>query len=460
MKKFSDGDFLLNTPTAKRLYHAYAENQPIIDYHCHLSAQDIYEDKKFKNISEIWLGEDHYKWRLMRSFGVDESYITGGADDREKFGKWVESLSLAIGNPLYQWSHMELSEVFGYKGVIKPENADEIWNICSEKLAQPEFSARELILKAGVKVICTTDDPADSLEWHKKLKSTAYPVKVLPGYRPDKALNIESGKYAEYLKTLGNIKNFRELKSALKARLNYFVSLGCKVSDHALAAVPFAPVSEQETAEIFEKKLAGRQLSEAEIKKFKFALLVFLGKEYAARNMVMQLHFGVMRDLSDRLFEAFGADAGADSIGDCVSVSELALFLNELDRQNALPKTVLYSLNPNDNAAIETVMGAFQTSQAKGKLQHGSAWWFNDSKQGITQHLTSLASLGHLATFIGMLTDSRSFLSYVRHDYFRRILCSFVGELVENGEYPDDEELLGKIITGICYGNAKEYFNF
>lgn len=460
MKKFLDGDFLLKSETAKKLYTDYAEKAPVIDYHCHLSAKDIYEDKKFKNITEIWLGEDHYKWRLMRSFGVDEKYITGDADDREKFDKWLETLSLAIGNPLYHWSHMELADVFGYTGIIKPENADEIWSVCNEKLAQSGFSARELILKARVNVICTTDDPADSLEWHKKLKGTAYPVKVLPGYRPDKALNIESDDYIEYLKTLGNIRDFKDLKTALKGRLNYFVSLGCKVSDHGLSAVPFAPVSDEEAAEIFKKKLAGEKVSKEQTKQFKCALLIFLGKEYAARDMVMQLHFGVMRNLSDKLYASFGADAGADSIGDSVSVSELALFLNELERENALPKTVLYSLNPNDNAAIETVMGAFQSADARGKLQHGSAWWFNDSKQGIYEHLTSLASLGHLATFIGMLTDSRSFLSYVRHDYFRRILCDFIGSLVENGEYPDDEKMLGRIVSGICCDNAKEYFKF
>ena len=458
MKKFMDGDFLLNSETAKRLYHSYAAKLPIIDYHCHLSPKEIYEDKKFKNITELWLGGDHYKWRLMRSFGIDERFITGDAPDKEKFFAWVKTLQTAIGNPLYHWSHMELKNYFGFEGVICEENAEKIWEECNEKLAQPDFSARKLIERSAVEVICTTDDPADDLKWHKKIAESGFSAKVLPSFRPDRALGIEKADYCEYLESLGNIKSFGQLKSALSERLDYFVSLGCKLSDHGVSAVPYSPAGEEEIEAIFDKRLYAQPLSEDEINKFKTALLVFLCKEYKKRNIVMQLHFGVIRDLSERVYSALGADAGIDAIGDKASIKDLAEFLNEADKSEQLPKTVIYSLNPGDNAAIDSVTGAFQTSEAKGKIQHGSAWWFNDHKKGISEHLSTLASEGHLATFIGMLTDSRSFLSYARHEYFRRILCDIIGAWTENGEYPENEKLLKEIIENISYYNAKEYF--
>lgn len=457
---FLDENFMLSTRTAQRLYRDVAAGQPIIDYHCHLSAKEIYEDRRFENLTRVWLEGDHYKWRLMRSFGIEERYITGEAEDKQKFLKWVEAVETAIGNPLYHWSHLELKNYFDYRGSISRANAEQIWQIGEQKLAREDFSARNLILRSGVEVLCTTDDPADSLEWHEKLRESDFKVKVLPSFRPDRALGIEKADYSTYLERLGSIKSFADLKEALKKRLEAFTALGCRVSDHGMDAVPFVPASEAEIESIFQKRLAGEMPTVKEQKQFKTALLLFLGAQYAQRNMVMQLHFGVMRDLNERIYAALGADAGIDAIGDAVSMKDLAAFLNALDVQGALPKTILYSLNPQDNAGIVSVMGAFQTSEARGKLQQGSAWWFNDHKQGMRAQLSTLAAEGHLAAFVGMLTDSRSFLSYARHEYFRRILCDVIGEWVESGEYPCDEALLRKIIRGICYENAKNYFDF
>ena len=475
MRPFMDKDFLLSTETAKKLYHGVAEPLPIVDYHCHLDPREIWEDRRFENITRVWLEGDHYKWRLMRSFGVEERFITGDASDREKFQKWAEALSLAIGNPLYHWSHLELKNYFGFEGHLTPENAEEVWTLCNAQLAKPEFSARNLILRSNVEVVCTTDDPADGLEWHQRLAGahsvrpraindrpyggeTTFPVKVLPTFRPDKALGLEKPDYLDYLTRLGSPQSFRALADALKDRLDFFVSLGCRVSDHGLAAVPFAPAAEDVVERIYRNRLAGILPSALEEKMFKTALLVELGKAYHARGVVMQLHFGVIRDLSKRVYRQLGPDAGVDSIGDQASIAELAAFLNALDETDELPKTILYSLNPNDNTAIETVMGAFQTGEARGKLQHGSAWWFNDHKRGMQAQLESLAAEGHLAAFIGMLTDSRSFLSYARHESFRRVLCDLLGAWVENGEYPDDEALLTRIVHGICCDNARAYF--
>ena len=465
MKTFMDSDFLLRTETAKRLYHEIAGDLPIIDYHCHLSPREIAEDRRFSSITELWLGGDHYKWRLMRSFGVAERYITGDASDREKFQKWAEALSLAIGNPLYHWSHMELQRYFGYHGVLNGETAETVWNLCNETLRQPGFSARNLILRSNVKVICTTDDPADSLEWHEKLKDSGFPVKVLPSFRPDKALAIEKPDFADYLPTLSNrakmpVRSFKELVSALETRALFFDSHGCRVSDHGLKAVPYVPAEEEQIEAIFQKKLQGEALTHAEIAQYQTALLLSLGRMYHRLGWVMQLHFGVLRDNAKRIFSVLGADAGFDSIGDNVSMSALAGFLNLLDETDELPKTILYSLNPNDNSAIISVMGAFQAGGISGKLQLGSAWWFNDHKKGMQNQLTDLAAGGHLAAFVGMLTDSRSFLSYARHEYFRRILCDLIGGWVENGEFPNDLETLSAIVRGISYKNAESYFGF
>ena len=460
MKAFMDRDFLLSTETAKHLYHDYAAPLPIIDYHCHLNPQEIYEDRQFENITQVWLGGDHYKWRLMRSAGVDEKYVTGDASDREKFQKFAETVGLAIGNPIYHWSHLELRSYFDYTGVLNGDTAQEVWDLCNARLKSPDMSARKLIVSSNVKALCTTDDPADSLEWHKKIaEDESFGVKVLPSYRPDKAMGIEKPDYLEYLKKLGEIGSFAQLAKELKERLQFFVSLGCRVSDHGMEAVPFAPASEAEVETIFQKRLAGELPTVLEAKQFKTALLVILGREYHRLGVVMQLHFGVIRDNSRRVFRALGPDAGIDSIGETASVKELACFLNALDETGELPKTIIYSLNPNDNAAIETVMGAFQTGEAVGKIQHGSAWWFNDHKVGMQDQMTSLANEGFLAGFVGMLTDSRSFLSYPRHEYFRRILCELVGGWVENGEFANDEKALKTIVEGICVRNAEKYFD-
>ena len=452
-----NSDFLLSTETARNLYHDYAAGMPIIDYHCHLDPKEIYEDRRFENITQVWLGGDHYKWRLMRSAGVAERFITGDASDREKFQKWAETLSLAIGNPLYHWSHLELRNYFGYDGVLNGDTAEEVWSLCNEKLKI--LSARKLIMDSNVQVICTTDDPADSLEWHKKIaEDKSFSVQVLPSFRPDKALGIEKADYPDYLNRLGEINSYAQLLDVLKTRLTFFVSLGCRVSDHGLDAVPFAPATDEEVEAIFQKRLGGALPTALEAKQFKTALLLALGREYHRLGVVMQLHFGVIRDNSKRVFKALGPDAGVDSIGDAVSITDLAAFLNALDETDALPKTILYSLNPNDNAAIVSVMGAFQTGEAVSKVQHGSAWWFSDHKRGMIDQLTNLAAGGYLAGFVGMLTDSRSFLSYARHEYFRRILCDLIGTWVENGEYPNDDAALRAIVEGVCYTNAQRYF--
>ena len=457
MKAFMDRDFLLCSETAKHLYHDYAADMPIIDYHCHLDPREICEDRQFENITQVWLGGDHYKWRLMRSAGVEEKYITGDASDREKFQKWAETLALAIGNPLYHWSHLELRNYFGYDGVLDGDTAEEVWQLCNEKLKS--LSARKLIVSSKVKDLCTTDDPADTLEWHRKLaEDESFPVKVLPSFRPDRALGIEKPDYLDYLKRLGEITSFAQLAEILKERLSFFVSLGCRVSDHGMESVPYAPADEAVIEAIFQKRLRGELPSACEQEQFRTALLLELGREYHRLGVVMQLHFGVIRDNSHRVFRALGPDAGIDSIGDAPSIKELAAFLGALDDTGELPKTILYSLNPNDNAALVTVMGAFQTGEAVGKLQHGSAWWFNDHKQGMIDQLTTLAADGFLAGFVGMLTDSRSFLSYARHEYFRRILCDLIGGWVENGEYPKKDEALRRIVEGVCYTNAERYF--
>ena len=457
MKAFMDRDFLLSTETARHLYHDYAAGMPVIDYHCHLSPREIYEDRQFENMTQVWLGGDHYKWRLMRSAGVEERFITGDAPDREKFQKWAETLEFAIGNPLYHWSHLELRRYFGYEGILNGSTADTVWDLCCEKL--PNMSARKLIEVSNVRAVCTTDDPADSLEWHKKIaEDKDFDVQVLPSFRPDRAICIEKADYPDYLARLGEISTYTQLVDVLKERLAFFVSLGCRVADHGLEAVPFAPATETEVEAIFRKRLRGELPTGMETKQFKTMLLLELGREYHRRGIVMQLHFGVIRDNSGRLFRRLGPDAGIDSIGDAVSIRDLAAFLNALDETGELPKTILYSLNPNDNAALVSVMGAFQTDEAVGKLQHGSAWWFNDHRRGMIDQLSTLAAGGFLTGFTGMLTDSRSFLSYARHEYFRRILCDLIGSWVENGEYPRDEKALKTIIERICFRNAKQYF--
>lgn len=466
MRAFMDKDFLLETETAKKLFHGYAENMPIIDYHCHISPKEIAQDIHFDTITQVWLGGDHYKWRLMRSNGVEEYYITGDAPDREKFQKWAESLERAIGNPLYHWSHLELRRYFGYEGVLNGETAEEVWQLCNEKLRQPEMSARNLIIQSKVTHLCTTDDPADTLEWHKIIRDDqSFPVQVLPAWRPEAAMKIGSLDFVNYMKRLGNaagveINSFRTLKEALKIRLAFFEEMGCRASDHSLDYAMYVPASEEEVEQIFAKAFNGEAISYEDGLKYKTAFLLFIGKEYKRLGWAMQLHYGVKRDNNQKLYRSFGPDAGVDCIDNHTPSAQLADLLNALDCEDALPKTILYSLNPIDNAAIGSIIGCFQNSECRAKIQQGSAWWFNDNKQGMIDQMTSLANLGVLGNFIGMLTDSRSFISYPRHEYFRRILCNLIGGWVENGEYPDDEKRLGALVQDICYNNTKKYFEF
>ena len=466
MKAFMDKDFLLETETAQKLYHEYAAKMPILDYHCHINPQEIAEDRKFENITQVWLGADHYKWRQMRSNGVEEKYITGDASDCEKFQKWAETLEKAIGNPLYHWSHLELQRYFGYYGALNGETAEEVWNLCNAKLQEDGMSARNLIRQSNVTLVCTTDDPVDSLEWHEKIAADeSFEVRVLPAWRPDKAMNLEKTDYLEYLKKLEvvsgvKIDSFASLIEALRIRMDYFEEHGCSVSDHGLEYVMYAPASEEEIEAIFAKRLRGEAVSRADELQFKTAYMVALGREYHKKNWVMQLHYGVKRDNNGMIFGKLGPDAGIDCINNYAPSSEMADYLNALAITDELPKTILYSLNPTDNAAIGTIIGCFQSEEARGKIQQGSAWWFNDNKQGMIEQMTSLANLGLLGNFIGMLTDSRSFLSYTRHEYFRRIMCNLIGGWVENGEYPADEKVLGRMVQDISYNNAVRYFGF
>lgn len=466
MKAFMDQDFLLSTDTAKRLYHDYAEKMPIIDYHCHINPQEIAQDRSYDNITQVWLGGDHYKWRQMRSNGVEEAYITGDATDREKFQKWAETLEKAIGNPLYHWSHLELQRYFDCNTPLTGRTAEEIWNLCNEKLHDPALSVRGIIRQSNVRLICTTDDPIDSLEWHKKIaEDKDFDVKVLPAWRPDKAMNLEKPDYPDYISKLEaasgiSIHSFADLKEALRSRLAFFDSMGCKVSDHGLNYVMYQPAPEEEIEAIFTKRLSGIMPSPDEELKFKTAFMIFAGREYHRLGWVMQLHYGAKRDNNRKMYQKLGPDTGYDCINTYGPSAQLADFLNALSETDELPKTILYSLNPGDNAAIGTIIGCFQDSGAVGKIQHGSAWWFADNKTGMIEQMTSLANLGLLSNFVGMLTDSRSFLSYTRHEYFRRILCDLIGSWVENGEYPCDFEVLGRIVQDISYNNAARYFGF
>ena len=465
MKQFMDKDFLLSTEMSQTLYHQFAENMPILDYHCHINPQEIYEDRKFENITQVWLGGDHYKWRQMRSNGVDEKYITGDGSDREKFQAWAETMPKLIGNPLYHWSHLELRRYFGYEGYLNGDTAEEVWNLCNAKLQEDSMTVRNIIKQSGVTLICTTDDPVDSLEWHKKIaEDPTFDVQVLPAWRPDKAMNVEKPTYGEYIAQLSEvsgieIKDFASLKEALKNRMAFFASMGCCVSDHALEYVMYAPASDAEVDAILQKGLSGEAISKEEELKYKTAYMLFVAREYVKLGWVMQIHYGCKRDNNAYMFEQLGPDTGYDCINNYAPSAQMADFLNALSATNDIPKTILYSLNPNDNASIGSIIGCFQ-GDIPGKIQQGSAWWFNDHKTGMTEQITSLANLGCLGNFVGMLTDSRSFLSYTRHEYFRRILCDIFGTWVENGEYPADMKALEELVKGICYNNAVKYFGF
>ena len=465
MKAFLDDDFLLTTPTARRLYQV-ARSMPILDYHCHLDPKEIAQDRRFENITQVWLGGDHYKWRLMRANGVDEAYITGDAPDREKFQKWAETLELAIGNPLYHWSHLELRRYFGYEGVLNGDTAQEVWELCNQKLQEPGMSARSLIANSGVTLVCTTDDPADSLEWHQQLaQDSSFPVKVLPAWRPDAAMGLERPEYLDYLQRLGQaagveIRTYGDLKKALLSRMAFFDKMGCRASDHALTAAVCQPASEEELERVFQKRLEGEPLTQEELAAFQTGFLRFVAGEYKRLGWVMQLHYGCRRNNNTRMFHKLGRDTGYDAVLQGTPSLEVAAFLDLLASQDALPRMVLYSLNPNDDEGLHSVIGCFQDGTPLGRIQQGSAWWFNDHKAGMVKQLTAFANGGLLGNFIGMLTDSRSFLSYPRHEYFRRILCELLGAWVENGEYPADWKALEKMVRGVCYNNAVEFFGF
>lgn len=465
-KAFMDQDFMLSNDTAKTLYHDYAEQMPIIDYHCHINPAEIAKDRTFDTITQVWLGGDHYKWRTIRANGVPEDQITGAdSSDREKFQMWANTLPKLIGNPLYHWTHLELQRYFDVHLPLNGENAEEIWTRCNQAL-RSGLSVRKMITRANVKVICTTDDPIDSLEYHQEIASDpTFPVAVYPAFRPDRAVNIGKSDFSDYLEKLAekskiSTRSFDGVCHALSARLDFFQELGCRVSDHGLDAVVYRPASREEVEAIYQKRIGGAGLTTEEIEAYQTALLLFLGKEYAKRGIVMQLHYGAARNCNDRYYKTLGPDTGFDSIAPGHCADGLAPFLNALDSDRALPKTIVYSLNPNDNDMISTIIGCFQEPETAGKLQLGCPWWFNDHEYGMRKQLTDLANGGVLGNFIGMLTDSRSFLSYTRHEYFRRILCDVIGRWVEDGKYPDDLPALGAMVQDICYYNAMRYFGF
>ena len=461
-------DFLLDTPSAQELYAKYADTKkvPVIDYHCHIDPKEIFEDRKYSNITQVWLGHDHYKWRQMRTCGVDEKYITGDAPDRNKFQKWAETLPMLIGNPLYHWSHMELKYYFGYNGDLNPDTAEYVWNLCNGKLAEDDFSVRNIIRRSNVRLICTTDDPTHDLIWHEKIKEDeSFDVQVLPAWRPDKVLNIEKGSFREYIAKLSEtskveIKDIASLKEALSVRLDHFEDHGCRVSDHGLGYIVYDPADEGQVEKILKDALTGQDIPAEAADKFRTYMLIFFAKQYEKRDWVMQIHYGCKRDCNSFMYEKTGPDTGFDCILNDTSSARLADLLNAFCTDGKIPKTVIYSLNPNDDAAVGSVIGCFQGQGVRSRIQQGSAWWFNDNITGMTDQITSLANLSALGNFIGMLTDSRSFLSYTRHDYFRRILCRMIGGWVESGEYPYNKKLLGGIIKGIAYNNAVEYFGF
>ena len=465
MKQFMDQDFLLSTDTAKTLYHDHAAKMPIVDYHCHINPQEIWEDRRFENITQVWLGGDHYKWRVMRSNGVDEYYITGGASDREKFQKFAEAMPKCIGNPMYHWCHLELQRYFGYHGALNGETAEEVWNLCNDKLQNdPNMTVRGLIKQSGVYMIGTTDDPVDSLQWHEKLAGDpTMETKVCPSFRPDKVLNIEKPTFAEYMHSLEKVVGFEFgcigcVKKALTQRIEYFDQHGCRASDHGIVYAPYVEATDEELTAIFHKGMAGEPLTTRENDAYKTALLLHCAREYAKRGWAWQIHYSCLRDMNSEMFGKLGPDTGFDCIAITNCGEQLGKLLDKLFQEKLLPRTILYSLNPADNAQLGTILGCFQGTEVPGKIQHGSGWWYNDTKQGMINQMTSLADLGLLGNFIGMLTDSRSFLSYTRHDYFRRIMCNLIGGWVENGEYPADMAAVGQLVEDIAFNNAKRYF--
>lgn len=459
-------DFMLTGKTARFLYNNIAKNAPIYDYHCHLSSKEIYEDKVFSNISKIFLEFDHYKWRAMRYAGVPEKYITGDASDFEKFKMWAKTCERLIGSPLYHWTNLELSKYFDVNEILKESNAEKIYEHCNKKISSEMLSPVKFIQRSNVKLICTTDDPSDDLKYHKLLKTKKeLGFKVLPTFRPDKVLNILSEDYLDYINKLSNsssinsINSYSTLIDVLKERITYFTEIGCKVCDHSLESLSYLPTTEKEVSEIFNNRLSCKPISLADAEKFKCYTLKILAKEYNKQGWVMQLHIGAMRNNNTSMLEKLGVDSGFDIMNDFNIADSLSKLLNDFNENNGLPKTIIYTLNPKDNLVLSSIPHCLCEDGITGKIQFGAAWWFNDHKEGIYSHLKSIASQGMLAYFVGMLTDSRSFLSYTRHDYFRRILCSYIGSLVDNNEFENDETLLKEIIENICYKNIKNYLS-
>lgn len=465
-----DKDFLLKTHTAKLLFENYASKLPIIDYHCHVPPKDIAEDRRYSNITELWLGGDHYKWRAERSCGVPEKYITGDASDYEKFRAYATVMPKLIGNPLYHWSHLELQRYFGYHGVLNADTCDEVWTLCNEKLATPEMSVKNIIRASGVELLCTTDDPIDTLEYHKILREDeTFGVRVLPAWRPDKALKVTGAGYREYIDALSavsgvTVTDSATLKQALVRRLDHFEAMGCRTADHGIDTVPYSRAKNlRQLDEIFERAYNGETVTREEGDIFLTEFLRFFAGEYTKRGWVMQLHYGVNRNPNTKYFKKLGADTGFDCIAPSNgSVANLAALLDSMYSCDALPRTVIYPIEPSDNAAVATVIGAFQNDAEGGmpRVMQGSAWWFNDNIDGMLAQMKNLANLSAFGCFTGMLTDSRSFISYPRHEYFRRILCNLIGDWVENGEYPSDIEALADIVMDICYNNTRNYFGF
>ena len=467
MSSFIHENFLLNNKTAVDLYHKYAENMPIYDYHCHLSPKDIAENRKFNNITELWLEGDHYKWRALRAHGIDEKYITGDGDPKEKFAAWAKTVPYTLGNALYHWTHIELKKYFGIEELLNEESYEKIWDRCNELLQQDDYSTQEIIKRSNVKVICTTDDPTDDLHYHEQIANLPdFPVKVLPTYRPDKGLEINKETFIPFVKQLEEVtkksfSSFDEYVQALEGRVQYFHEKGCRVADHGLSEIPYAKFEHSELDAIFQAGRNGQEVSKVDENKFKTAILMVLAKAYKERDWAMQIHFGAIRNNNTRMFKKLGPDAGFDSISDQGEVAApLNALLDAFEQENSLPKTIVYNLNPVYNELIGTTIQNFQAeSGIAGKIQFGSGWWFNDTKPGMLRQLTALADQGLLMHFVGMLTDSRSFISYSRHEYFRRILCNLIGTWVEDGEIPNDPALLQMMVENICYNNAKNYFS-
>lgn len=466
MKKFLDKNFILETKTAEKLYHDHAAKMPIIDYHCHLSPEDIASDRKFENLTKVWLDGDHYKWRAMRTNGVDEKYITGDATDREKFQKWAETVPYTMRNPLYHWTHMELQKPFGVHEILNGDSAGDIYEKCSGLLQRDEFSCRGLLNQFDVKVVCTTDDPIDSLEHHKSIKESGFNVKVLPTFRPDKAMAVEDQQsFNDYINKLGeaaniDISEFNDLIDAIKSRHDFFAEMGGKLSDHGLEQIYAENFYDHEIKAIFNKIRGGNELEKNEVLKFKSAMLIHFGIMDHEKGWTQQFHLGALRNNSSRMVGKLGPDTGFDSIGDFEMAKPISRFLDKLDSENQLAKTILYNLNPRDNYLIGTMVGNFNDGSIPGKVNFGTGWWFLDQKEGMEMQINALSNLGLLSRFLGMLTDSRSFLSYPRHDYFRRILCNLIGKDVEHGELPNDMDWLGQMVENISYYNAKEFFKF